>query len=54
MEKRFEYKISVDDKVVWKGLNSTKVYDKIRKRYQGKEVAIAWRSKQDIRVCIGV
>ena len=29
MEKRFEYEISVDDKVVWKGLNPTKVYDEI-------------------------
>jgi hypothetical protein len=54
MEKRFEYEISVDDKVVWRGLNPIKVYDKIRKKYRGKEVAIAWKSKQDILVCIGV
>lgn len=51
MEKRFEYEISIDDKVVWKGLNPTKVYDEIRKKYHGKEVAIAWKSKQDILVC---
>ncbi len=51
MEKRFEYEISVDDKVVWKGLNPTKVYDEIRKKYPDKEVAIAWKSKQDILVC---
>ncbi|MCD6456200.1 MAG: hypothetical protein J7K81_05360 [Methanophagales archaeon] len=44
MEKRFEYEISVDDKVVWKGLNPTKVYDRIRRKYPGKEVAIAWKS----------
>ncbi len=54
IEKRFEYEISVDDKVVWRGLNPTKVYDEFRKKYAGKEVAIAWKSKQDILVCVGV
>ena len=27
IETRFEYEISVDDKVLWRGLNPTKVYD---------------------------
>jgi hypothetical protein len=52
IEKRFEYEISVDDKVVWRGLNPTKIYDEIRKKYSGKEVCIAWKSKQDILVCL--
>ena len=27
IKKRFEYELSVEDKIVWRGLNPTKVYD---------------------------
>ncbi|MCW3130187.1 MAG: hypothetical protein N2V75_08845 [Methanophagales archaeon] len=37
--------------VKMEGLNPTKVYDEIRKKYLGKEVCAAWKSKQDILVC---
>ena len=51
IKKRFEYELSVEDKIVWRGLNPTRVYDEIRKRHLDKEVSIAWKSKQDILVC---
>ena len=51
MRKRFEYEISVGKKVVWHGLNPKKKYDEIRKKYPGREVAIAWKSRHDILVC---
>ena len=52
MEPKFEFEISVDSKVVWRGLNPEKAYDEIRKKYPDKKIGVAWRSKYDILVCI--
>lgn len=41
-EKKFEYEILVDGKVVWKGLNPEKAFDEIRAKYPNKKVGIAW------------
>ncbi|MDI6807020.1 MAG: hypothetical protein QMD14_04395 [Candidatus Aenigmarchaeota archaeon] len=54
MEKRFEYVIKVEGKEVWKGLNPTKVYDQIVKKYPKKKVSIAWRTKEKILVCVWI
>jgi len=52
MEAKFEYEILVDGKIVWKGLNPEKVFDEIKKKNPEKKVGIAWRTKEDILVCI--
>ena len=54
MEKRFEYVIKVEGKEVWKGLNPTKAYAEIKKQNPGKEVSIAWRTKEKVLVCVWV
>ena len=51
MKERFEYVVKVDGKDVWKGLNPTNAYLKIKKENPKKEVAIAWRTKEKILVC---
>jgi hypothetical protein len=52
MEPKYEYEIIVENKVVWRGLNPEKAYDEIRKKNPGKKVGIAWRTKEDILVCV--
>ncbi len=53
MEKeKFEYVIKVDGKEVWRGLNPTKAYDEISAKYPKSRVAIAWRTKEKILVCL--
>ncbi len=53
MEKeKFEYVIKVDGKIVWRGLNPTKAFFEIKKQNIGREVAIAWRTKEKILVCL--
>lgn len=47
----FGYVIKVDGKVVWVGRNPKEIYFKIRKQNPGKEIAIAWRTKEKILVC---
>lgn len=42
VEKRFEYEIIVDGKVVWRGLNPEKKFDELRAKYPDKKVGIAW------------
>jgi hypothetical protein len=50
MERSFEYVIKVDEKEVWRGLNPTKVYFEIKKKYPKREVSIAWRTKEKVLV----
>ena len=52
VEAKFEYEISVDGKIVWRGLNPEKAFDEIRKKNPDKKVGIAWRTKEDILVCV--
>jgi hypothetical protein len=52
MKRSFEYVIKVDGKEVWRGLNPTKVYFEIKKKYPKREVSIAWRTKEKVLVCI--
>ena len=52
MKPRFEYVIKVDGKIVWRGLNPTEAYFKIKEKYPNKEVAIAWRTKEKVLVCV--
>lgn len=54
MEQKFEYVIKVNGKEVWKGLNPTKAYDVIIKKYPHRKVAIAWRTKEKVLVCIWI
>jgi hypothetical protein len=54
MERRFEYVIKVDGKEVWKGLNPTKKYFEIKRKNPGKEVALAWRTKEKVLVCLWI
>ena len=51
MEEKFGYEIKVDGMVVWEGRNPKEKYFDIRKQNRGKEVAIAWRTKENILVC---
>ncbi|NQE45683.1 hypothetical protein C5S31_06665 [ANME-1 cluster archaeon GoMg2] len=51
MEEKFGYVIKVDGKVVWAGRNPKDKYFEIMKQNPGKEVAIAWRTKEKILVC---
>lgn len=51
MEKRFEYVIKVDGEDVWHGLNPKKKYWEIKRQNPGKEVAIAWRTREKVLVC---
>jgi hypothetical protein len=51
MKRKFEYVIKVNGKEVWKGLNPTKAYFEIKKKYPKKEVSIAWRTKEKVLVC---
>lgn len=50
--KKFGYVIKVEDKVVWKGMNPKKKFEEIKKKYKGKKVSIAWRTKEDVLVCL--
>jgi len=54
VEKRFEYVVKVEGKEVWRGLNPTKAYAEIKKQNPGKEVSIAWRTKEKVLVCIWI
>lgn len=49
-ESDFEYQIYVDSKLVWRGLNPEKVYDKIVKENTNKKVSIAWELKEGILI----
>lgn len=49
---RFEYVIKVDGKEVWRGLNPKEKFDEIRKRNPGKEVSIAWETKEEVLICL--
>ena len=49
-EADYEYAIYVDDKLVWRGLNPEKVYEKIVKENPNKTVAIAWKLKEGILI----
>lgn len=51
MEEKFGYVIKVDGTVVWVGRNPKEKYFKILKQNIGQEVAIAWRTKENILVC---
>ncbi len=51
MKEKFGYVIKVDGKEVWQGLNPEKTYPEIKQKNQGKEVAIAWRTKEKILIC---
>jgi hypothetical protein len=51
MEEKFGYVIKVDGTVVWEGRNPKEKYFEIRKQNPGKEIAIAWRTKEKILVC---
>ena len=51
MGEKFGYVIKVDGKVVWEGRNPKEEYFGIMKQNPGKEVAIAWRTKEKILVC---
>lgn len=46
MAEKFGYVIKVDGKVVWEGRNPKEKYFDIRKQNPGKEIAIAWRTKE--------
>lgn len=52
MQKRFEYVIKVDKKVVWRGLNPTKKFDEIKRKNPKKRVSVAWKTKEDVLVCL--
>jgi hypothetical protein len=52
MKRTFEYVIKVNGKEVWRGLNPTKAYFEIKKKYPKREVSIAWRTKEKVLVCI--
>jgi len=52
MEKGFEYVIKVDGREVWKGLNPKRKYFEIKIQNPDKEVAIAWRTKEKVLVCL--
>jgi ribosomal protein L14E/L6E/L27E len=54
MERRFEYVIKVEGRDVWKGLNPTKKYFEIKRKNPKKEVAIAWRTKEKVLVCLWI
>ncbi|MBI2558983.1 hypothetical protein HYW20_06700 [Candidatus Woesearchaeota archaeon] len=49
-ERDYEYQIYVDNKLVWRGLNPEKVYEKIVKENPKKKVAIAWELKEGILI----
>ncbi len=48
--KRYEYEILVDNKVVWKGLNPEKAFDRIKKKYPKKKVGIAWKPGKGVLI----
>ena len=50
MERSFEYVIKIGRKEVWKGLNPTQKYFEIKSKNPGKEVSIAWRTKEKVLV----
>jgi hypothetical protein len=52
MGRRFEYIIKVGEKEVWRGSNPTKKYFEIKKKNPKKEVAVAWRTKEKVLVCL--
>jgi len=52
MKEKFSYVIKVDGKEVWHGLNPEKKFDEISAKNPGKKVAIAWRTKEKILVCL--
>jgi hypothetical protein len=54
LKKRFEYVIKVEGKEVWRGLNPTKALSDIKKKNPGKEVSIAWRTKEKVLVCVWI
>ncbi|MDI6826405.1 MAG: hypothetical protein QMD36_04415 [Candidatus Aenigmarchaeota archaeon] len=54
MERRFEYVIKIDGKEVWKGLNPEKAFDELSMKYPRKKIAIAWRTKEKVLVCLWI
>lgn len=51
MEKKFDYVIKVDGKEVWHGLNPKQRFTEIKNQNPGKQVSIAWKTKEDVLVC---
>lgn len=49
-KERFQYKIFVDGKLVWKGLNLKKKFDEIKKKYPKNRVSIAWESDEGVLI----
>ena len=49
-EKDYEYQIYVGNKLVWRGLNPEKIYEKIVKENSGKKVSLAWELKEGILI----
>ncbi len=42
IQKKFEYVIKIDGKIVWRGLNPKEIYWDFKKANPHKEVGIAW------------
>ena len=43
----YAYEIYVEDKKIWEGLYFEKKFLELRKKNPGKEVSLAWVSKED-------
>lgn len=52
LKPKFEYVIKVDKEDVWRGLNPKEVYKELKKQNPNKRVSIAWRTTEDVLVCL--
>lgn len=49
-EKRFEYQILVNGRIVWRGIEAKKKFEKITKKYPKAEIGIKWVPKEGVLI----
>lgn len=50
MKKEYEYEILVGKKIVWRGVNPEKVFDKVCKKHPKAKIGIRWKGKEGVLI----
>lgn len=50
IKRAYEYEILVGKKVLWKGINPEKVFDKICKEHPKAKIGIRWKGREGVLI----